>query len=162
LLAASIMSTTLLGFGGFLSSERMAMAQDPPPATELLSRGATLLEQKNYAEAKRILADIDPSQLPDEQRARRADLLAKADAALLQALAPNERSAAAKADVDAGQLAAAATKYQSVLDDPAAAPEVKQNAQVQLALVKLAGGQGSGDEAAPGPGAGALRAEQAG
>jgi len=136
LLAASIMSTTLMGFGGFLFSERAAMAQDRPPAAEQLTRGAALFDQKNYGEAKRILTDIDPAQLPEEQRARRADLLARADAALLQALAPNERSASAKADADAGRLASAAAKYQSVINDSASAEAVKQDAQVQLALVK--------------------------
>jgi hypothetical protein len=136
LLAASIMSTTLMGFGGFLFPERAARAQDRPPAAEQLNRGAALFDQKNYSEAKRILTDVDPAQLPEDQRARRADLLARADAALLQAMAPNERAASAKADADAGRLAAAAAKYQSVMDDSASAPAVKQDAAVQLALVK--------------------------
>ena len=112
LLAASIMSTTLMGFGGFLSSERMALAQDRPPASAELSRGAALFDQKNYAEAKRILADIDPAQLPEDLRQRRKDLLEKAQLALTMALAPNERLAAAQKDADGDQLASAATKLQ--------------------------------------------------
>src|SRR4051794_32246364 len=95
LLAASIMSSTLLGTGGLLYPQRSAFAQDRPPATELLDRGARLYDQKNYPEARKILADIDPAQLPEDLRARRADLLAKTDAALMTAMAPNDRIASA-------------------------------------------------------------------
>jgi Flp pilus assembly secretin CpaC len=138
LLAASIMSTTLLGFGGFVYPQRSALAQDRQPAAAQLDRGAALYDQKNFADARRILADIDPAQLPEELRARRADLLARTDAELQKVLASNQRAAEAKADYDAGRFAAAAAKYQAVIDDSATPADVKQAAQIQLALVKTA------------------------
>ncbi|HEY4329477.1 MAG TPA: hypothetical protein VGN88_07060 [Phycisphaerae bacterium] len=135
LLAASIMSTTLLGSGGLLYPRR-ALAQDRPPATEQLKRGSDLLDQKNYAEAKRILSDIDPAQLPEDQRARRADLIARADSALMAAMAPNDRIASAQTDADNDRLASAAAKLQSVISDPSAPADAKSKATLQQDIVK--------------------------
>jgi Flp pilus assembly secretin CpaC len=136
LLAASIMSSTLLGAGSMLYPQRSAWAQDRPPATELLDRGARLYDQKNYAEARKILADIDPAQLPEDLRQRRADLLTKTDQALALALAPNDRLASAQTDADADRLASATMKLQSVLNDAAAPADVKAKATMQLDIVK--------------------------
>lgn len=135
-LAASIVSTTLLGTGGLLYPERPVRAQDRPSAVEQLNRGARLFEQQQYGEAKRILTDLDPAQLPENQRARHTDLLTRTDMALAQAMGPNARFDSAEQDLAREQFASAAGKYQSIIDDAQAPAEVKERARVQLALVR--------------------------
>src|SRR6187551_1065635 len=56
-LAASIVSTTLVGAGIPLIPLQSAHAQDRPSAEAQLNRGQALYDQKNYSEAKRILTD---------------------------------------------------------------------------------------------------------
>jgi len=58
-LAASIVSTTLVGAGIPLIPLQSAHAQDRPSAEAQLNRGQALYDQKNYSEAKRILTDIE-------------------------------------------------------------------------------------------------------
>ena len=62
----------MLGSLGLLCTQ-VAMAQDKPSAAESLERGTRLYDQKQYAEAKKILVDVDPAQLPEDQRAKRAE-----------------------------------------------------------------------------------------
>ncbi len=135
-LAASIVSTSLVGTGGLLFSRSALAAQDMPSASAELDRGARLYDQKNYADAKKILSDIDPAQLPEDQRARRADLMTKTDMALAQAMGPNGRYDAAQHDMDAGKLASSAAGFQGLIDDASVPADVKDKAKVQLALVK--------------------------
>ncbi len=135
-LAASIVSSTLLGSGGLLFPQRSLRAQDRPTATELLDRGSRLYDQKNYTDAKKILTDIDPAQLPEDQRAKLSDLVTKTDVALAQAMGPNGALDAAQANLDADKLAAAATGFQAIIDSPNAPADVKEKAKIQLALVK--------------------------
>jgi hypothetical protein len=130
------MSSTLLGAGSILYPQRSAWAQDRPPATELLDRGARLYDQKNYAEARKILADIDLAQLPEDLRQRRTDLLAKTDQALAMAMAPNERLTSAQQDTENNRLASAALKLQAVLGDSKAPADIKNKATMQLDVVK--------------------------
>src|SRR5689334_20531647 len=77
-LAASMVSSTLLGSGGLLSNQ-VLLAQDRPTAAQELDRGARLYDQKQYGEAKRVLVEIDPAQLPEDQRNKLADLIKNAD-----------------------------------------------------------------------------------
>jgi type II secretory pathway component GspD/PulD (secretin) len=121
-----------------LVPQRPAVAQDIPSAVSQLERGSRLYDQKNYSEAKRILSEIDPAQLPEDMRARRADLMTRTDAALAVAATPNGRYDAAQAAYESGRLAAAVTGFQSLVDDASAPADVKDKAKVQLALVKQA------------------------
>jgi general secretion pathway protein D len=135
-LAASIVSTTLLGTGGLLYPERPVRAQDRPTAVELLDRGARLFDQRQYGEAKRLLTDIDPAQLPENLRARHTDLLTRTDQALAQSMGPNARFDAAEQDRQREQFASAAAKYNEILNDAQAPADVKERARIQLALVQ--------------------------
>ena len=122
--------------GGLLYPAFTAMAQDRPSATASLDRGARLVEQRNFPEAKKVLTDIDPAQLPENQRARLADLVRQTDVGLSQAMGPNARLDAAQQDLDADRLAAASAKFQAVADDTSAPADVRENAKIKLALVK--------------------------
>jgi type II secretory pathway component GspD/PulD (secretin) len=135
-LAASIVSTTLLGTGGLLYPERPVRAQDRPTAVELLDRGGRLYDQKQYGEAKRILTDVDPAQLPENLRARHAELLTRTDQALSQSMGPNAKFDSAEQDRQREQFASAAAKYTEILNDPQAPADVKERARIQLALVQ--------------------------
>jgi len=129
-----MVSTTLLGAGVFLTPQ-VLMAQEPPSASELLNRGAKLYDQKNFSEAKRILVDIDPAQLPEDLRAKRAELIRNSDVEIAKASGPNGKLDAAEADLGAGKLASAAAGFQAIIDDPAVPASVKDTAKIQLALV---------------------------
>ena len=130
------MSSTLLGSGGLLYPQQSLRAQDLPPASEMLDRGARLYDQKNYADAKKILMDINPALLSEDQRARRQDLLTKTDQALSAAMGPNQRLDDAQQDMDAGRLANASMKFQAIAADSSTPADVKDKANIQLALVK--------------------------
>jgi general secretion pathway protein D len=112
------------------------MAQDKPSAAESLERGTRLYDQKQYAEAKKILVDVDPAQLPEDQRAKRAELIKNVDLELAKASGPNGAFDAAQAEMDGDKLAAAATGFQAIIDDANAPADVKDKAKIQLALVK--------------------------
>jgi general secretion pathway protein D len=130
-----MVSSTMLGSGGLLITQ-VAMAQDKPSAAELLDRGSRLYEQKQYAEAKTILVDIDPAQLPEDLRAKRADLLKNVDMALAKSSGPNAAFDAAEANLEADKYAAAASGFQALIDDPATPAQVKTDSQIKLAVVK--------------------------
>jgi general secretion pathway protein D len=133
-LGASLASTSVFGIGGVLSTQ-VALAQDKPSAAETLDRGSKLYDQKQYAEAKKLLVDVDPAQLPEDLRAKRADLIKNADLELAKA-SPNGALDAAQADMDGDKLAAAAKGFQAIIDDANAPADAKDKAKLQLALVK--------------------------
>jgi type II secretory pathway component GspD/PulD (secretin) len=135
-LAASIVSTTLFGTGGLLYPQRAARAQDRPTATELLDRGSRLYEQQQFGEAKKILSNIDPAQLPEDQRSKLSQLVQRTDQALAKAAGPNGAFNSAQESLDADKLAAAAKGFQAIVDDASAPADVKEKAEIQLALVK--------------------------
>src|SRR4051794_23279417 len=97
--------------------ESPARAQNTATPQEMLQRGQNLYDQKNFAEAKRILNDIDPAQLSEDLRAKRAALMTQTDQALAQSMGPNGRFDSAQQDMDAGKLASASTKFQALADD---------------------------------------------
>jgi len=134
-LAASIFSSAVFG-AGVPWMESPVRAQDKATPEEMLQRGQNLFDQKNYAEAKRILNDIDPAQLREDLRAKRATLLTQTDVALAQSMGPNGRFDSAQQDMDAGKLASAASKFQALADDATTPTDVRQKSATQLALVK--------------------------
>jgi len=134
---ASIMSTSLLGALGPLVPMAQVRAQDVPSAAAELDRGQRLFDQKNYAEAKKVLTAIDPGQLPEDQRARLVNLTTKTDVALAQAMGPAGALDAAAQDEEHDRLAAAVSKLQAIIADPATPADVKASATAKLASVQL-------------------------
>jgi type II secretory pathway component GspD/PulD (secretin) len=136
-LGLGMVGTTLLGAGSILHvQERTALAQDKPAATELLDRASKRFSEQQYAEAKKLLQDIDRGQLPEAQRGQLDDLIKKTDDALAAAQPTNAIFDNAKSAADNGDLAQAAKLYTLVGNSPNATPELKQNAKIQLALVQ--------------------------
>lgn len=111
-------------------------AQDKPAAGQLLERGNKLYREQQFHEAKTVLLDIDPTQLTDTQRTEREELLKQTDLALAKAAPSNETFDSAKAALDTGKLSQARHLYEAVAKSPNATPELKQNARIQLELVK--------------------------
>jgi type II secretory pathway component GspD/PulD (secretin) len=135
-LAAGVASSTLLGLGAFPFLQQAISAQDKPTASEQLTRGQRLFDQKQFADAKKVLLDIDPTQLPEDQRATLTELLKNTDTELSKAQGSNGPFDAAQANLDADKLAAAATGFQAVIDDGSASSDLKDKAKIQLALVR--------------------------
>ncbi len=135
-LVAGVASSTLLGLGAFPFLQQAISAQDKPTASEQLTRGQRLFDQKQYADAKKILLDIDPTQLPEDQRATLTALLKNTDTELSKAQGSNGPFDAAQANLDGDKLAAAAIGFQSVIDDSNAPSDLKDKAKIQLALVR--------------------------
>ncbi len=135
-LAAGVASSAILGLGAFPFLQQAIFAQDKPSAAEQLDRGSRLFDQKQYAEAKKLLLDIDPAQLPEDQRAKLTDLLKNSDVELAKSQGANGAFDAAQANLDGDKLAAAATGFQAVIDDGSASSDLKDKAKIQLTLVK--------------------------
>ncbi len=133
---AGVASSALFGVGALPSLQQSLCAQDKPTAAEQLDRGARLFDQKQYTEAKKVLLDIDPAQLPEDQRTKLTDLLKNTDVELAKAQGANGTFDGAQANLDGDKLAAAATGFQSVIDDSTASSDLKDKAKIQLALVK--------------------------
>ena len=111
-------------------------APDKPTAAEALKRGQALLDQQQYAEAKKVLQDVDPAQLPEEQRGQLAQLKLQVDSAMAASSSSSTAFDNGKAALESGQLAQAAKLFSSVVDSPNAPANLKQNASIQLALVR--------------------------
>ncbi len=135
-LAAGVASSAIFGLGAIPFLQSAAFAQDKPSAADQLDRGSRLYDQKQYAEAKKVLLDIDPAQLPEDQRGKLTDLTKNIDTELAKAQGANGGFDAAQANLDGDKLAAAATGFQGVIDDPTASSDLKDKAKIQLALVK--------------------------
>ncbi|HUO08550.1 MAG TPA: hypothetical protein VM008_09650 [Phycisphaerae bacterium] len=135
-LAAGMVSSTVLGLGGFPFLQQALLAQDKPTAADQLDRASRLYDDKQYAEAKKVLLDIDPAQLPEDQRTKLADLIKNTDVALSKAQGASATFDQAQADLDAGKLVAANAAFQNVIDDTTASADLKDKAKIQQALVK--------------------------
>jgi type II secretory pathway component GspD/PulD (secretin) len=135
-LAAGVASSALFGLGALPSLQQSLCAQDKPTAAEQLDRGARLFDQKQYAEAKKVLLDIDPAQLPEDQRTKLTDLMKNTDVELAKSQGANGSFDSAQANLDGDKLAAAASGFQGVIDDTTASSDLKDKAKIQLALVK--------------------------
>jgi Flp pilus assembly secretin CpaC len=129
-----MVSSTFVVGTGLLSGAR-AFAQDRPSAAQLLDRGSRLYEQKNYAEAKKLLLDIDPAQLPEDQRSKLNELLKNTDMEIAKSSTSGGFDEA-QAALDKDHYAEAAQGFQGVLDNPSAPQDVKDKAKIQLALVR--------------------------
>jgi type II secretory pathway component GspD/PulD (secretin) len=129
-----MVSSTFVVGTGLLSGAR-AFGQDRPSAAQLLDRGSRLYEDKQYAEAKKLLLDIDPAQLPEDQRTKLNDLLKNTDIQIAKSSTSGGFDEA-QAALDADHYAAAAQGFQGVLDSPSAPQDVKDKAKIQLALVR--------------------------
>ena len=134
-LAAGVASSALFGLGALLPPAK-PVHWDKPTAAEQLDRGARLFDQKQYAEAKKVLLDIDPAQLPEDQRTKLTDLMKNTDVELAKSQGANGTFDGAQANLDGDKLAAAASGFQSVIDDTTASSDLKDKAKIQLALVK--------------------------
>ena len=135
-LAAGMVSSTVLGLGAFPFLQQSLTAQDKPTAADQLARAGRLYDDKQYSEAKKVLLDIDPAQLPEDQRTKLADLIKNTDVALSKAQGASASFDQAQADLDSGKLVAANAGYQGVIDDPTASGDLKDKAKIQQALVK--------------------------
>ncbi len=135
-LAAGMVSSTVLGLGAFPFLQQSLTAQDKPTAADQLDRAGRLYDDKQYSEAKKVLLDIDPAQLPEDQRTKLADLIKNTDVALSKAQGASAAFDQAQSDLDAQKLVAANAGFQGVIDDPTASPDLKDKAKIQQALVK--------------------------
>ncbi|HVS71216.1 MAG TPA: hypothetical protein VHQ47_08175 [Phycisphaerae bacterium] len=133
-LAAGMVSSTFVIGTGLLGSR--AFAQDRPSASDELARGSRLYDQKQYAEAKKILLDIDPAQLPEDQRAKLTDLLKNTDMQIAKGASPSASYDDAQAALDAGKYGQAISGFQAVIDSKDAPADVKDKAKIQLALAQ--------------------------
>ena len=135
-LAAGMVSSTVLGLGAFPFLQQSLTAQDKPTAADQLARAGRLYDDKQYGEAKKVLLDIDPAQLPEDQRTKLADLIKNTDVALSKTQGASTTFDQAQADLDAGRLVAANAGFQGVIDDATAPGDLKDKAKIQQALVK--------------------------
>ncbi|MGN6367331.1 MAG: hypothetical protein ACTHN5_03630 [Phycisphaerae bacterium] len=131
-----MVSSTVLGLGAFPFLQQALTAQDKPTAADQLERAGRLYDDKQYGEAKKVLLDIDPAQLPEDQRTKLADLIKNTDMALSKAQGASAAFDQAQSDLDAGKLVAAKAGFQGVIDDPTASGDLKDKAKIQQALVK--------------------------
>jgi type II secretory pathway component GspD/PulD (secretin) len=131
-----MVSSTVLGLGGFPFLQQALLAQDKPTAADQLDRASRLYDDKQYAEAKKVLLDIDPAQLPEDQRTKLADLIKNTDVALSKAQGASATFDQAQTDLDSGKLVAANAGFQNVIDDSTASSDLKDKAKIQQALVK--------------------------
>lgn len=133
LAAGMVSSTFVVGTGLWGSS---AFAQDRPSASEQLDRGSRLYDQKQYSEAKKILLDIDPAQLPEDQRAKLTDLLKNTDIQISKGAAPSASYDDAQAALSDGKYGQAIAGFQAVIDSKDTPADVKDKAKIQLALAQ--------------------------
>lgn len=124
--------------GGALPLIPMAVAQTQGKASaeQLLARGATLLKQSEFATAKKVLLSINPSQLTPVERTSLESLLEKADAGLAASAQAEHIFHNAQTSFQDGHLAHAASLYRYLIQDPSAAPEIRRDAQDNLALTE--------------------------
>ncbi len=124
--------------GGALPLIPMAVAQTQGIASagELLARGTTLLKQSQFATAKKVLLSINPSQLTPVERTTLESLLEKADAALAASAKAENIFRNAQMSFQDGHLAHAVSLYRYLIQDSSAAPEIRRDAQDNLALTE--------------------------
>ncbi len=124
--------------GGALPLIPMAVAQTQGTASagELLARGTTLLKQSQFATAKKVLLSINPSQLTPVERTTLESLLEKADAGLAASAKAENIFRNAQMSFQDGHLAHAVSLYRYLIQDSSAAPEIRRDAQDNLALTE--------------------------
>ncbi len=124
--------------GGALPLIPMAVAQTQGTASaaELLTRGTTLLKQSQFATAKKVLLSINPSQLTPVERTTLESLLEKADAGLAASAKAEDIFRNAQMSFQDGHLAHAVSLYRYLIQDSSAAPEIRRDAQDNLALTE--------------------------
>ena len=124
--------------GGALPLIPMAVAQTQGTASaaELLTRGAALLKQAQFATAKKVLLSINPSQLTPVERTNLESLLEKADVGLAASAKAEDIFHNAQMSFQDGHLAHAASLYRYLIQDSSAAPEIRRDAQDNLALTE--------------------------
>jgi len=106
------------------------------PSQALLNRGATLLAQRDFASAKKVLLSIDPADLSSADRASLVNLLQKADIGIADQSTINTIFQNAQASLNDGHLAHAASLYRVVIASPSASNELVREAKDNLALVQ--------------------------
>ena len=116
-------------------SSAVAATQESPAQT-LLNRGKSLLSQREFASAKKVLLAINPADLSSSGRAALVGLLQKADAGIADQSTINTIFQNAQASLDDGHLAHAVSLYQVVIASPSASPELIREAKDNLALAQ--------------------------
>ncbi len=106
------------------------------PSQALLNRGETLLSQREFASAKRVLLSINPADLSAADRATLVKMLQKADVGISDQSTINTIFQNAQASLDDGHLAHAASLYRVVIASPSAPTELVREAKDNLALVQ--------------------------
>jgi hypothetical protein len=106
------------------------------PSQALLNRGATLLAQRDFASAKKVLLSINPADLSSADRASLVNLLQKADIGIADQSTINTIFQNAQASLNDGHLAHAASLYRVVIASPSASNELVREAKDNLALVQ--------------------------
>jgi hypothetical protein len=113
-----------------------AWAQDKPAAAVSLAAAQKNFELKHYSEADAALKDIDPAQLPEDQRASYNDLKTKVAAALAAAPAGNSALEQAKAAIEAKKYAKAIELLNGISTSASASDELKAQALQQATVAK--------------------------
>ena len=116
-------------------SSAVAATQESPAQT-LLNRGKSLLSQREFASAKKVLLAINPADLSSADRASLVGLLQKADAGIADQSTIDTVFQNAQASLDDGHLAHAVSLYQVVIASPSASPELIREAKDNLALAQ--------------------------
>ncbi|MGC8559272.1 MAG: type II secretion system protein GspD [Phycisphaerae bacterium] len=128
-------TSTAIAAGVPIISNAVAATQDSPAQT-LLNRGKSLLSQREFASAKKVLLAINPADLSTADRAALVGLLQKADAGIADQSTINTIFQNAQSSLDDGHLAHAVSLYQVVIASPSASPELVREAKDNLALAQ--------------------------
>ena len=81
-LRSRILALALVGSSLCTAGVVLYAQEKPRQARSFWIAVQKLYEQKQYEEAKKVLLDINPDQLPEDQRAKRDELLKQTDLAL--------------------------------------------------------------------------------
>jgi type II secretory pathway component GspD/PulD (secretin) len=124
-----------IGAGVPIISRAVAATQTSPAQT-LLNRGKSLLAEREFASAKKVLLAINPADLSTADRATLVNLLQKADVGIADQSTINTIFQNAQASLDDGHLAHAVSLYRVVIASPSASPELVREAKDNLALAQ--------------------------
>ena len=111
-------------------------ATQASPAQALLNRGKSLLAQREFASAKKVLLAINPADLSSADRATLVKLLQSADIGIADQSTINTIFQNAQASLADGHLAHAVSLYRVVIASPSASPELIREAKDNLALAR--------------------------